>query len=528
MMNFGKFLLAGVVALGMTACSSDEDATSSKGAATNTFMTVSVTSNALQRTLDNTTTESHTELGTSAESKITSLKIILIDANNKLIKKTNGTDFQMASETATKPFEIATGKYKIYVVANPTAAITAKLNAATTEAQVLDAVMESKFTDYANDNAFVMTSAVNGLGDVDNLPTVEVKAENTIDNPAHATNDIKVDRMAVKIRTHYAAKTDGGELVADAAPVYTTLSDNSAFPVLKNITADGETQTTIAKIQLKGYDIVNKYTKANLYQHWSAANNTFVNQLVAPNYVDGVTASDYEQTKAYYRTLTANAGATTASGFDVIKDLVTEGTSAVGVKTWGTNIYTLESNPKDETDYASDKTKYEDEATGVLFQAQALDANGNGITFYTFNGSYYANLASIQAEYPNVFDPLLTADQLKDATAATKLAAATDATPSDVRAKCDVQVYNNGIMYYSYFIKDHNYFRDAAATMNYYSVMRNSIYDLTVIGLEAIGTDIPFGWQPGDHTPIDKDKTYIQVSLSVNPWVLNTYSFPLK
>ena len=520
-MNFGKFLLAGVVALGMTACSSDEDATSPKGSATNTYMTVSVTSNALQRTLDNTATESNTEIGSTAENKISSLKIILVGANDKLIKKTKGTDFQMASETATKPFEIATGTYKIYVVANPTAAITAKLNAATTEADVLDAVMDSKFEGYANDNAFVMTSAVNGSGDATNLPTITVTAANTIDNPATATNDIKVDRMAVKIRTHYAATTDGSTIkTATTAPAFTKLTA-ADFPALKNITADGETQTTIAKIQLKGYDIVNKYTKANLYQHWSAANNTFVNQLVAPNYVDGVTTSDYEQTKGYYRTLEANAG-TTASGFNVIKDLVTEG-PAVGVKPWGTNIYTLESNPKDAPAYGTDKTKYEDEATGVLFQAQALGTDNQPMTFYTFNGSYYANLASIQAEYPNVFDPLKT----ETTTGLAAAQALVDAkTPSDLRAKCDVQVYLDGNMYYSYYIKDHNYFWED--TKNYYAVMRNSIYDLTVTGLEAIGTDIPFGWQPGDHTPIDKDKTYIQVSLSVNPWVLNTYSFPLK
>lgn len=103
---------------------------------------------------------------------------------------------------------------------------------------------------------------------------------------------------------------------------------------------------------------------------------------------------------------------------------------------------------------------------------------------------------------------------------------------SDFRVKYNIMVYKNGIMYYTWFIKDQNYI-DSSITetdKSYYSVMRNTIYDLTVKSLSRIGTDIPGGWNPNvdpDDPVVNKD-VYMVVEAKVNDWVLSTEDIVLE
>ena len=101
-----------------------------------------------------------------------------------------------------------------------------------------------------------------------------------------------------------------------------------------------------------------------------------------------------------------------------------------------------------------------------------------------------------------------------------------------VCVKYNIMVYKNGIMYYTWFIKDQNYI-DSSITetdKSYYSVMRNTIYDLTVKSLSRIGTDIPGGWNPNvdpDDPVVNKD-VYMVVEAKVNDWVLSTEDIDLE
>ena len=102
---------------------------------------------------------------------------------------------------------------------------------------------------------------------------------------------------------------------------------------------------------------------------------------------------------------------------------------------------------------------------------------------------------------------------------------------SDFRVKYNIKVYKNGIMYYTYYIKDENYVNGAAADAKpYYSVMRNTIYNLTVKALQRVGTDVPGGWNPeiSSDDPVDQTKVYMVVEAKVNPWVLNNQDITLK
>ena len=64
----------------------------------------------------------------------------------------------------------------------------------------------------------------------------------------------------------------------------------------------------------------------------------------------------------------------------------------------------------------------------------------------------------------------------------------------------------------------------------YYSVMRNTIYDLKVTALQRVGTDVPGGWNPeiSSDDPVDQTKVYMVVEAKVNPWVLNNQDITLK
>lgn len=81
-------------------------------------------------------------------------------------------------------------------------------------------------------------------------------------------------------------------------------------------------------------------------------------------------------------------------------------------------------------------------------------------------------------------------------------------------------------MYYTYYISDENYLNvggaDATAKAKQLrAILRNTTYALTVKSISQIGDDVPGGWNPDPVNPIDNKDYYIQVSVSVNPWVLS-------
>ena len=92
-------------------------------------------------------------------------------------------------------------------------------------------------------------------------------------------------------------------------------------------------------------------------------------------------------------------------------------------------------------------------------------------------------------------------------------------------------MYEDGVMYYTHYIEDQNYTAadSEQAQVNYQSVMRNTIYGLTVNSVKNIGDDIPGGWNP-DTDPEDPTtpKTYLVVECQVNPWVLSNYDVDLQ
>ena len=96
-----------------------------------------------------------------------------------------------------------------------------------------------------------------------------------------------------------------------------------------------------------------------------------------------------------------------------------------------------------------------------------------------------------------------------------KITASADERAS-FRQRYNIEVFVGGICYYNTPINDEY------TPTGFYSVLRNTIYQLTVKNIFNVGADVPNG-KPEDLKP----NYYIKVSVEVNPWILRTYDVNL-
>lgn len=83
-----------------------------------------------------------------------------------------------------------------------------------------------------------------------------------------------------------------------------------------------------------------------------------------------------------------------------------------------------------------------------------------------------------------------------------------EATLAKFRQDYNIEVFKGGKTYYKHVIKD-NYIGYANA------IQRNSIYRLNINNIFNVGAQVPNG------TPTENDFYYLNVTVTVNPWVLN-------
>jgi len=80
------------------------------------------------------------------------------------------------------------------------------------------------------------------------------------------------------------------------------------------------------------------------------------------------------------------------------------------------------------------------------------------------------------------------------------------------------ELVEKGFAYYRTVIQDQYYLRT-----DWNSILRNSIYKLNVNAIYNLGTDVPNG-----NNDELKPLYYLDVEVTVNPWVLNTQNVDLK
>lgn len=121
----------------------------------------------------------------------------------------------------------------------------------------------------------------------------------------------------------------------------------------------------------------------------------------------------------------------------------------------------------------------------------------------------------------DIFGPRKTADDMKGELKAIleKSAGAERETAlKNFRETYDIEVFDKGMTYYQKEIVDKNIL-DAGKSL----IQRNTIYKVNVDKIFNIGVQVP-----NDEDEIEKKSLfYLDVTVSVNPWVLNTQNVEL-
>lgn len=485
-MNLLVMSLVSAAALSFTSCSSDDLADNAGQAKVDGFyMTLTVqTPNA-----SGTRTVQNNELAaTKEESKITSGTFFLMDSKNKIVFRKTFKDLAWDKSGKTQleiPVEnvIAGAEYKVYFLANADSDDPLNSTFSTT------ATTDNKFVgDYAKDDSFAMFNENDKNVDGNNY-TVTFKDENkSKTKAAKVNNTIKLERITARIDQPKSGVTKITSLPTDP--------DHTATEAEKKAMKDAIDK--VDNIELTRYAISNVANTTNIMQKWD---NTPTNpQLLIPSTATGF---KYIQPTTEFGTPTLfqNAGY-----FKAIKD--TEGHVNAN------KDYVFENNASTAATsmYFEYKVTLKDKAGD---QKDFTDG-----TFYRYNNVIYKSFADIYKAYnevPGLFKGKI-ADDMKALvkTAKTKTTAEEIESELDkIRQEYDIEIFNEGKTYYKMAIKDKFIGYDNA-------IQRNTVYQLNVKNVFNVGAQVPNG------TPDKTGLFYLDVEVSVNPWVQNSYDVELQ
>lgn len=510
--------MLGLLATSLFASCSSDDSTSNNGGAVgvkgNAYLSLNISgaqSPANTRTAGGSTTD-----GTKGESKITTLYVYLVNPDTKkVVWATTVPNSQLtpngqpnSASYTSQPIKVEVDgstiifskQYDVYLVANKD--IKAKVGDPWDPAN-LASILTMSDKDSINDFATISKDSTDGTFAMfnesevpgDASAKVAIENNNSQSNPAVVTEQdggpVKLDRLVAKISS--AAGPNGIE-VKNTVP-----TDGSDHKVI------------VSKVSFGGCALLNGTKSTYLQQNWSGS--------AAPYLFSTPKTQNFYDVFDDFATRIPDKN--TGDAAKVIVDIKPN-------LSFPTNpFYCLENNTGQ-----ANAQDLEGNTTGVIYKIPVTDPNSDKVAgdncFYGYNGEYFNSLADIQTKYPHVFDGAKGAD------AKAKLAAATDELKADVTAKTvgnfrghyDIKVYQDGMMYYTYYITDANYLNvggaDATAkAQNLRAILRNTTYALTVKSITQMGDDVPGGWNPDPVNPIDNKNYYIQVSVSVNPWVLS-------
>lgn len=511
-MNLLVMSLVSAAAFSFSSCSSNDDLGGGAGTQSQVkgfYMTLAVqtpTSNGTRTSIENPIP---TEDATAVEAAVKSGTFYLVDANGSVVfsktlsnqdwtgaikdqdgsKKDGKTTLQIQVENVA-----AGATYKVYFKAGSTAmdGVAEPVAAGTTGIFTATGI-EKTFTSTAafakpcdTDNNFSMfnqnDATTNGNG-----YTVKFTDANKVETtPAkvmynNTESAIKIERVTARVDVPTSAENLVGEYPANASQA------------LKNAIDDAKKKVT--KIELVRYALSNITNKAYVMQNWDVANSVW--SLAIP------TDATLSQTKdAFGEKYLFKDG-----GFKAL--------------TGATNDYIFENNKSDATamyfEYkvTLDANQFKN-AAGELMPADFQDG-----TFYRYNNVIYTSFDQIMKAYAEVaglFEGKTAAQLKKELTEAKteptdKDAKSVETKLAEFRAKYGIEVFNEGKTYYKQVIKDNQLDKNV--------IQRNTIYRLQVNKIFNVGAQVPNG-------EIDKNGLfYLDVTVTVNPWVLNTQDVEL-
>ena len=482
-MNLLVMSLVSAAALSFTSCSSNDDLAGDAGQekVDGFYMTLNVQTPKSDgtRTIVNTPTVD----ATAAESDVTSGTIYLVDAAGKVVfkkpitesdwkagKPTQGNDGSTQLKIAVEDV-VAGATYKVYFLANATD----------------EKPWENIFTatnkfakPFDTNNNFAMFNQndndVNGNGYTvvftnDNkkeTSAAQIKYKNTV-------NPIKIERLTARI----------DEPTSNVAKIVAYTKDD-ATPAEKKAMEDAVDK--VESIKMTGYAISNLANKSYIMQNWTGTTLNIPSDIT------------------YYQPTTEFGSAT----------LLEHG-----------EYFTAATAPNTNKDYVFENNN-DNAATSMYFEytvklKDMTDADFTDGTFYRYNNVIYKSFADIYKAYNDVAGLFggKTAEDMKKELKAAKTEPTAEGDPT-VESKLDnfrktyqIEVFNCGKTYYKQAIKDQYIGYENA-------IQRNSIYRLTVNNIFNVGAQVPNG------TPDKEGLFYLDVTVSVNPWVLNTQDVDFK
>ena len=485
-MNLLVMSLVSAAALSFTSCSDSEDlAGNSQNKVDQFYMTLTIqtpNSNGTRTAVKDKDKVYPTEAATSAESDVTSGTFYLVDANNKIVFKKSISKEEWAEKKI--PTQGTNGKTTLQVpVTDVTAGTTYSVyflaNSESTSplTDVYTSDLANKFAKaYSTANNFAMFNE-NDADVKANSHTVVFTSDNKDANSAAKVSSIiNIERLTARIDEPKSAASVIKPYAVDA-----TASDEEKK-------ANADAVKAVKGVTLTKYAISNVANKTNVMQQWADATT-----LSIPT---GIT---YFQPTTEFgtKTLLQNDGyfkaVTTEKGKEKHKDYVFENNSDDATSMYFEYTVELRDEYKNKADF------------------------GDG-TFYRYNKVIYSSIQDIIDAYKDV--KAIFNGQTKDAVIAELTAAKNDTTDPEAkldefRKKYDIEVFNAGKTYYVQKIKD-----QYLGVEN--TIQRNSIYLLNVKNIFNVGAQVPNGG------PDDRTLYYLDVEVSVNPWVLNEQSVDFK
>ena len=484
-MNLLVMSLVSAAALSFTSCSSNDDLAGNAGQekVNGFYMTLNVQTPKSDGT--RTIVNKPTVEATAEESDVTSGTIYLVDEKGNIVftkdisetewkegkKPTQGTNGSTQIKIEVEKV-VAGAKYKVYFLAN------------TTDAKPWENIFTAtdKFAKpYDTNKKFAMFNQndeeVNG-----NDYTVVFTNDNKKETNAaqikykNEVKPIKIERLTARI----------DEPTSNATKIV-AYTGTDATDAEKRAMQDAINK--VESITMTGYAISNLSTKSYIMQHWT-----------------GTTLNIPSDTK-YYQ----------------IKDEF-----GTATKLDNGDFFTKVTGPNNHKDYVFENnsstaaTSMYFEYTVTLNDMKNADFPEDG-TFYRYNNVIYKSFADIYKAYNGVkglFGGKTAEEMTKEVKAAkaeptAEGEATVESKLDEFRKAYQIEVFNCGKTYYKQAIKDQYLTYENA-------IQRNSIYRLTVNNIFNVGAQVPNG------AP-DKDVLfYLDVTVSVNPWVLNNQDVDLK
>ena len=506
-MNLLAMSLVSAAALSFSSCSNNDDLGGGAGTQSQVdgfYMTLAIQTptNNGTRTVGN-----KTESAKDVEQAVTKGTFFLVDQKGHIAfsrqvnssstnedEKWNGaTEKQNGTKLINiKVDQVAAGTtYKVYFLAGDQT-IPANVDPAAYTFTATETVGEFA-KPFATANNFAMFNQndanVNGNGytvvftkdNKDKSNPAKVNYQKDKDTEAVPNATIKIERITARID----APTSG-----TATTIVNYDGTKTLTQAVKDAMADAKAK--VKSITLNKYAIANLTNKTNVMQKWNASWDLMIPEGTTPVWQ---TTDKFGKEKLY-----ADGGFKTT--------------------TEAPNNYVLENN----STTAPTKMYFEYKVTLNDDLAKAGVADFTDGTFYRYNNMIFSSFKQIFEKYNDVTDIFgtgKTADVMKgelkailDKPAGTERETALET----FRKTYDIEVFDKGMTYYQKEIVDKNILAAGKSL-----IQRNTIYKVNVDKIFNIGVQVPNG-----EDEIDKKSLfYLSVTVSVNPWVLNTQNVEL-